>query len=234
MNLLAIDTSTDRSLIAVAGRTGFIAHATTDAGRQHGRELIPRLKTLLASAGIAVGEIESIAVGLGPGSYTGSRVGVTAAKTLAYATGARLIGINSLHAIAGNAPASATRVSVVADAQRGEIYVADFTRPAPGGPLTSAAETCIEPIAAWVGRMKPGTVVLGPALGVPRVRAALPAHLLSADEDLNGPRPEPFIELARESLGAGRSDDAWRLEPLYLRRSAAEDQWDARIAATSG
>ena len=82
MILLAMDTTTDRSVIAVTDRRGQILQAITDGGRRHGRDLIPQLKALLASAQLEPGEIQAIAVGLGPGSYTGSRVGVTAAKAL--------------------------------------------------------------------------------------------------------------------------------------------------------
>ncbi len=71
---------------------------------------------MLADAGLALRDIELIGVGLGPGSYTGLRVGVTAAKTLAYVTGALLVGFDSLEAVARNAPDQASRVSVVADA----------------------------------------------------------------------------------------------------------------------
>ena len=83
---------------------------------------------LLATGGLRAREIEVIGVGLGPGSYTGLRVGVTAAKTLAYVTGAALVGLDSLEAVAWNAPGTALRVSVVADAQRGDVYSAEFMR----------------------------------------------------------------------------------------------------------
>lgn len=234
MILLAIDTSTDRSVIALADRTGGVIQATHVAGRQHGRELVPHLKALLATAGIAPGDVEAIAVGLGPGSYTGSRVGVTAAKTLAYATGATLIGINSLHAIGRNAPAEAGRVAVVADAQRGEVYTVELTRPTSGRPLTPATETRIESLSTWIEGLAPGWMVLGPALELPRVRSVVPTGCLPPSGDLNHPRAEPLLELAREAMAAGRSDNPWLLEPLYLRRSAAEDQWDSRKSMSPG
>jgi tRNA threonylcarbamoyladenosine biosynthesis protein TsaB len=234
MNLLAIDTSTDRAALALATAAGELRVDTIDAGRRHGRDLIPRIKALLNAAALAPGQIEVIAVGLGPGSYTGLRVGVTAAKTLAYATGANLVGLNSLHAIGRNAPVEADRVSVIADAQRGELYIADLVRPSAGAPLIAASETRIEALAAWASGLPSGTLVLGPALASARVRAAIPADLLPPDDQANEPRGEALIGLAREALAAGRRDEPWLLEPLYLRRSAAEDQWDARSRTSTG
>lgn len=234
MIVLALDTSTDRAVLALADRGGAIRVAVIDSGRRHGRDLIPRLKELLDAAATAPGDVEVIAVGLGPGSYTGSRVGVTAAKTLAFAAGARLVGLNSLHAIGRDAPADAGRASVIADAQRGELYVADLVRPAPGAAMAPAAETRIEPLASWLGRLEPGTVVLGPALDSPRIRPAIPADRLPSDSGCHHPAGETLIAMAREAAAAGRRDEPWLLEPLYLRRSAAEDQWDSRIAASRG
>ena len=128
MNVLTLDTSTEHGAIGLAVRSGEVVVTSTEGGRRHGRDLIPAVAALLRTAGVALRDIELIAVGVGPGSYTGLRVGLTAAKTLAYATGAPLIGLDSLHAVACNAPADSPRVSVIADAQRGQLYIAEFTR----------------------------------------------------------------------------------------------------------
>ena len=222
MILLAMDTSTDHAVLALMDRAGQVRVETTEAGRRHGRDLIPRLKSLLASSAIEPGELQSIAVGLGPGSYTGSRVGVTAAKTLAYATGAALIGLNSLHVIGRNAPLGAPRVWAVADAQRGELYVAELIRQAPGASLTPASETRIENLPAWAARLESGDIVVGPAVDAPRVRSVIPSACLPPAGGENFPRGESLIELAREAIAAGRHENPWLLEPFYLRRSAAK------------
>ena len=231
---LAVDTSTEHAIIAVRNRAGELTVSCMDTGRRRGRDLIPRMKSVLASAGITPGELESIGVGLGPGSYTGTRVGVTAAKTLAYATGAALIGLDSLEAIGRNAPADATRVWVIADAQRGEVYVAELHRAAAGGPLAPATATRIESLTTWAGGLEAGSVVLGPALDLPRIRSSIPAAFLPSSGTVSYPRGEDLIEMTREAIASGRRDSPWLLEPRYLRRSAAEDQWDARRTASTG
>jgi tRNA threonylcarbamoyladenosine biosynthesis protein TsaB len=227
MNLLVFDTSTERAVIALSTASGGPFVTTTDSGRRHGRDLIPQVSSLLSRAGLRVGNLDLVAVGLGPGSYTGLRVGVTAAKTLAYATGAALAGLDSLQAIGRNAPAEALRVSVIADAQRGDLYVADLARPAPGAPLLALGESRIEPLANWGARMEQGVLVLGPGLDSPRIRGALPAGLNTMEGTANYPQGVCLIELAREAQASGRLEVPWLLEPRYLRRSAAEDQWDA-------
>lgn len=228
-NMLAIDTSTDRAVLALSTHFGKVQVASGESARRHGRDLLPLLQSLLADAGLRAGNLAAIAVGLGPGSYTGLRVGVTAAKVLAYATGARVIGLNSLQVIAANVPGSSGRVSVVADAQRGDLYVADLARATIGGRLEPLGATRIESIAVWAERLEAGTTVLGPALASGRVRASIPAGAILLTDADNYPRGENLIAAAREAPLESSRDDSWLLEPLYLRRSAAEDQWDARI-----
>ena len=122
------------------------------------------------------------------------------------------------------------RVHVVADAQRGDVYSADFTRGAPHEPLRRASASRIEPIAAWSARLEGPAVVVGPGLDSPAIRAAIPATLtLGPDPHSPGPsRALALLDLALQLWTAGHRDDLWTLEPSYLRRSAAEDQWDAR------
>jgi tRNA threonylcarbamoyladenosine biosynthesis protein TsaB len=223
MNLLALDTSTPLAAVALAGTDGVVHVAPSDPGPRHGRALIPAVRDLLARAGLALRDLDALAVGLGPGSYTGLRIGLTAAKTLAYALGKPLIGLDSLEAVARNAPAEALRIAVVADAQRGDLYAADFARSNPGDPPVRLAPTRIEPAALWIAHLAPGTCVLGP--GLARLPSPLPASIHAPGSELDRPHGTRLIELAHEAWLRGQRDDPWFLEPVYLRRSAAEDQW---------
>jgi tRNA threonylcarbamoyladenosine biosynthesis protein TsaB len=235
-NVLALDTATPRAAIAVATSGGAIHVARPDSQERHGRNLVPAIRDLLRQAGLDVGAIDLFAAGLGPGSYTGLRVGLTAAKLLAYAAGRPLVGFDSLEAIAWNAPVDALRITVIADAQRGDLYTADFARDAPGAALVRRRPTGIESCAGWAERLAlaPGTLVLGPALQRADVRSALPAQVQSPDplDDAHWPDARRLPELARILWQHDRRDDPWFLEPLYLRRSAAEDQWERKALAS--
>jgi tRNA threonylcarbamoyladenosine biosynthesis protein TsaB len=228
MNVLALDTSTVRAAIGLRLRSGMVVGKATDGVQKHGRDLIPCLAEVLAEGGLGAREIEAIGVGLGPGSYTGLRVGVMAAKTLAYVTNAPLVGLDSLEAVAWNAPAGARRVSVVADAQRGEVYSAEFSRKAPGEPLECDRESQIEPLAIWSGRLEPGTLVLGPGLESSAIRLRVPRELLPTDAAMNYPDGRKLLEIMDREWQAGRRENVWLVEPRYLRPSAAEEKWKSR------
>ena len=224
LNLLAFDTSTTRAVIGLGLQSGGVYSETTDDCRKHGRDLIPSIARVLALGSIGPRAIEAIGVGVGPGSYTGLRVGVTAAKTLAYATGAALVGVDSLEAIACNAPDSAVRVAVVADAQRNDVYSAEFARTGAGGVLICTRMTQIEPLEAWQARLTPGLLVLGPGLDSARIAARVPPELLPADSSMNYPAAIHLLALASREWAAGHRENPWLLEPRYLRMSSAEEK----------
>jgi tRNA threonylcarbamoyladenosine biosynthesis protein TsaB len=228
MNLLALDTSTDRPAVGILTAARRVHVSTLLAACRHGRDLVPCISDLLGAAGLVVGDLRVVAVGLGPGSYTGLRIGLTAARILAYTTGADLVGFDSLEGWARNAPAEASRIHVVADAQRGDVYAAEFARESLDEPLKLVSASRIEPLLAWSDRLRGPGVVLGPGLDSPRIRAAVPAAMAIAEPDLDRPRAVALLELARQLWTGGRRDDLWALEPNYLRRSAAEETWAAR------
>ncbi len=192
------------------------------------RDLIPCIRTVLGTAHLTMAEIELVGVGVGPGSYTGLRVGVMAAKTIAYATGALLVGLDTLEAIALNAAGEATRIAVIADAQRGDLYAAEWERDCPGGPLRLTKPCQVEPMSAWLRGLGPTAVILGPALESATIRASIPPHRLPADPGPNFPAGQHLIQLALEAHTKGTHDDLWNLEPRYLRKSSAEEKWEAR------
>jgi tRNA threonylcarbamoyladenosine biosynthesis protein TsaB len=226
LNLLALDTATSAAAVALMTAAGAAHGATPDPSERHGRNLLPAVRELLRNAGLTARDLGGIAVGLGPGSYTGLRIGVTAAKTLAYALGVPLVGLDSLEVLARNAPDTALLVAAVADAQRGDVYAAEFRRQAAGAPLTRVGRTRVEGRDTWLGGLAAGTLVVGP--GLDRLGAPLPGHVVRGTPEMSRPDPLRLLDLAREAWISGRRDDPWALEPLYLRRSAAEEQWDQR------
>lgn len=228
MNVLALDTSGDRAVMGLAMGSGLVWESVRERSRRHGRDLIPDVRDLLRQAGARPADLNLIGVGLGPGSYTGMRIGLTAARTLAYATGARVAGFDSFEPFALAAPAKALRIVVVGDAQRGDVYRADFRRLEPGGPLDRLGATRIESRADWLAGLEAGSWVAGPGLDSAPIREAIPEGVNVADQDANRPTGRILLDLTRRAFEADPDRDPWTLEPNYLRRSAAEDQWAAR------
>jgi tRNA threonylcarbamoyladenosine biosynthesis protein TsaB len=155
-------------------------------------------------------------VSRGPGSYTGLRVSVMSAKTLAYATGCSLVAVDTFECIVRQVPGEFPDVEVIADAQQQKVYVQRFgSRP---------ESLVILPLDAWLQRDRPaGTVVTGPGLEVFADR--LPASLPTLPRPLWLPQPEGLLQVGLERLRRGERDDPFAVEPLYLRASAAEEQW---------
>ena len=182
------------------------------------------MKILIQSAGLTPRDLDAIAVGLGPGSYTGLRVGITAAKTLAFALGKPLVTIDSFTAIARNAPPEVRLIHVVADAQRGDIFLTRFARGVSGESPARLGPIAVIEMTAWAESLPTGTRVLGTSLE--RLRVTWPADITLGTAEEGQPAADALIELGWEAFETGRWADPYSIEPAYIRRSAAEDQWD--------
>ena len=125
MLLLAIDTSTTAITVALHDGSAVLAEATTLDARGHAEHLAPGVTRVLGEAGVQPGDLTDIACGLGPGPFTGLRVGIVTARTLALVTGARLHGLCSLDALAAEAAVDG-EVLVATDARRKEVYWARY------------------------------------------------------------------------------------------------------------
>ena len=236
--LLALDTSTQRAALALivdaADGSTSVHCARPDPVIRHGRILIPAIRDLLAEAGLSVADLDGVAVGLGPGSYTGLRIGITAAKTLAYAIGKPLAGLDSHEIVARNAPHDQTFVAAIGDAQRGDFHAAEFARESAGAALRRISETRVISLVEWLERLPDHAFIIGPALEVPRLSASIPAHLRRPENpESNWPDPLAMSAIATEIWRSGERRDVFFVEPVYLRRSAAEDLWEQKGKAPS-
>ncbi len=223
--LLIIETSGKAGSVAVASGDRLLASRPLDETRRHGRDLAPLVGELLGERGWRPRDLSAVIVGRGPGSYTGLRVGLMSAKALAFATGCKLLAVETFAVVALQAGHNVLAVDVLADAQQDRVYVQRFARSDPESLFTPRTELSIQPFATWLQARSGEAWLTGPGLRVPGRR--LPEGLLVTPPERWDPAPQSLLSLGWARLRAGEADDLWTVEPLYLRPSAAETQWAA-------
>lgn len=215
---IALDTSTRTPSIAVRSR-GLLVERSLQPERSHASDLLPALEQALSELEARPAEIELVAVGLGPGSFTGLRVGIATARGLARSTGAGLIGLPSGEIIAQRRLEAGQEALHIQDARGGTFYVSHFARDAAG----------------QVRSVAPARLALPDELG--EILSALPAAQLWADQgalqlleqrawreaSLCDPRPQAscLLEIAEKRAQTADWTPSTELEPLYLRPFAA-------------
>ncbi len=225
MRLLALETSGRLGGIALADGPQLIEEARLSEGLRHGRDLILVAKEACERAGWPPRQIDVVAVSIGPGSFTGLRIAATAAKTIAWDTGARVVTVPTLRAMAENAPAEAERIACVLDAKRGGLYAGIFERPAGGQELVETFGPALVTPEELAARLEPPALVLG--RGLRKAREAL-ADFEQAPEEWWDPRPGVVARLGWERAEAGAFAAPLRLEPIYIRRPEAEEIWERK------
>lgn len=225
MRILSIETSGRHGSIAVMEGTDdsvkLLREALLTGPQRTAQTLAPRLRDLLAAAGWKANQVELVAVVAGPGSFTGLRIGVTTAKTLAYAVGAEVVGVDTLTVLAAQAPTDGRPLWTVVDAQRQELFAAKFTH-VPGPVPETARETHIVSVADWLAGLAAGDLVTGPALQTLHDR--LPDGVQALAEECWQPTAGGAGRLAWSLYQQGHRDDLWELGPQYHRLSAAEEK----------
>jgi tRNA threonylcarbamoyladenosine biosynthesis protein TsaB len=210
---LLIDTATRQSSVGLADGTRLVSASTRQSEHRHGSLLLEQLEDVLAAAGVSRKEIAAIGVGIGPGSFTGLRVGLAAAKTIAYALGCSIVGISSAATLARAAAAGAALrgpTAVLLPAGAHDRYLAmagadPVLLPARTDPLREIGAATLVAVDLPAAEVGPDAADLG--------RAALQG-LLAA-----------MAQLLDERLAVGGTDDVMRLVPAYvaLPRGVAAD-----------
>ncbi|TWO69681.1 tRNA (adenosine(37)-N6)-threonylcarbamoyltransferase complex dimerization subunit type 1 TsaB [Caenimonas sedimenti] len=216
MNLLAFDTSTERMSVAVrAGLAGPVLGFEGGGGAQTSASLIPAIQDLLAQAGLALGQLDAIVFGRGPGSFTGLRTACSVAQGLGFGSGVPVLAVDTLLAVAEEARAAsgATQVVAVLDARMDEVYWARYAWSAgawaaSGGPLLGAPEDVQVPS---------GATLAGNALALHAARLTAEGGRVEA-----WPTAAALLRLAPALLTAGLAAPAAQALPLYVRDKVAQ------------
>lgn len=230
--IVAVESATDAAGVALAAEGRVLAEVTVPGGRRHAETVAPAIEFVCATAGVDVRDVVAVAVDVGPGLFTGLRVGVATARGLAFALGIPVVVAGSLeilaHAAAEVVP-SALVVSVV-DARRGEVFAARF-RVGSGGVQRLSDDRLVAPevLADEVAGLAEPALVVGDGarryhhLFGPAVAGALLEH-------------PPVAVLARLGLGrlqAGEILRAADVVPRYLRAADARIHWEQRVPPAS-
>ncbi len=220
-----MDTSTELGSVAVVVESELRSEIAARVRARHGETLLPLIEEALSHAGLARADIDLLATGIGPGSFTGTRIGVATAKGLAIALDRPLMGVVSLTAIARAAPGRL--VVPIVDAHKGEVYLSVHERP-PAGNSAGTVERLgpiHAPPAEAAARVRELTdqplVLVGSGLRrYPELIEALaPAEILPPLFD--APRAAVIAMEAEACFQARGADDRAALEPLYVRPSDA-------------
>lgn len=232
MLLLALETATPVCAVALLRDDHVEIDLLLDRPRAHAENLVPMVRDALRYAGAELADLDAIAVSMGPGSYTGLRIGVSTAKGLALAGGTRLVGVPTLEALAAGAGAHAPDELLLATlpSRRHEVFAAAYrARAGRVLPAVEAAALSVDDVVAWLKdahfeRLR----LLGP--GAERVAPVLEKHELPfvhVAPDVVAPSASRVARLGARRLHEGHVADLRSFEPFYLKEFVAGPQRSA-------
>ncbi len=225
---LALETSGVHGGLALGRAARIIGTCRFHGPRKHATHFLPAIQALCRTHSVDPADVGLVLVSIGPGSFTGLRIGVTAARMLALANEATVVGVPTLEVIAQRAAEALNppeRVVVILDAKRQRVYAATFQRSDTRYlPESSPAE--VEP-AAFLATLDPCCAVTGDGVSCHQ-QAVATSGLLVLPQSLFAPRAETVYSLGLARVQQGEVRDRRMLVPLYVRPPEAEERWQQR------
>lgn len=220
---LALETSGRLGSVALFRNDSLIEERTYPHGLQHAAAVVPMIDALCRDHSVTPKQLEQIHVSVGPGSFTGLRVGITLAKTLAFSTGAKIVAVPSAEVIVHNLPPDARHGIVVLDAKRGQIFTARYTRDE-HGKWKAVEPAHLDTLGKMIERSPKPVHLIGE--GIPFHRKSIEAShdVIVSDESLWTPRAAVVGQLGAAIAAGGAFVDPFHLLPTYVRLAEAEEK----------
>ena len=222
MKILGVDTSTPIGSVALIDGEDLVAEHTLNIVRAHSSRLMPAIDNVLKWGDITVADLDACAVGIGPGSFTGIRIGVATVKSICYALDTPVVGVSTLEAIAYNLRWTEGVICPLLDARRSEIYGTFFRG---GAEWCRLSEDLCLSIDAFLDRVSletdSGDTISFVGDGLLDYGAAVQARLGTraqrVDPIFNVPRGTTIASLGAQRLQHNDTDNYWTLIPNYVR-----------------
>ena len=228
MLILGIESATARVGCAIGGHEGVLASAHSARPRRHAESLAPQIEFIAGQAGVRLSEIGVVAVDVGPGLYTGLRVGITTAMALAQTLRIPMIGVSSLDLVAFSVAHTERMIVAAIDARRGELFHATY-RAVPGGVQRMTEPGVSTPADLRADMMANSEEVLLVGDGAQHHHEEFDgvSGVEIADASLAFPSAESLVMLARAKVVREEFVRPDQIEPMYMRRPDAVAKWEA-------
>jgi tRNA threonylcarbamoyladenosine biosynthesis protein TsaB len=218
MIVLGIDTSAYANAVGLAEKDRVLADAVFPATTDSLEQIVDNIDAVLKGAGLTLAQVDGIGVGLGPGSWTGIRVGVTVGKMLAFAAGKPVAGVSTLEALAFGVEDGEHVCAVISTGTPNNIYAACYRRA--GSNITRTGEYYTGPVTGLTGLLQGNGVLVGAGAAKYIAEAGLSGKDIRVVEA--APSGAAVARLAARRLEKGDRDDVLALAPLYLKESTAK------------
>jgi tRNA threonylcarbamoyladenosine biosynthesis protein TsaB len=235
MRILAVDTATPWETIAILEGDSIRAECLVKAETTHSTRLLTTVAHMLRDCALSPEDVDAYAVGLGPGSFTGLRIGVASIKGMAMARRMPAVGVPSLDAMARALPFTSIPICPLIDARRGEVFTAVYRSDSNGELIRTTPFLVMAPSGLRSLLGDETVVFMGDGLlahgeGIQRAFGKL---ALFAPPETWHPRASVIGRMALDVLKSGKADAAAPLVPIYVRQSDAEIHWEQRRGASS-
>jgi len=216
MKLVALDTSTEYFCLGISDGEKVLLKERILLERKHSTHLLPILRDGLKRHRLSIQEIDGFIVGLGPGSFTGLRVGISMAKAMAFSLKKPVVGVPTLDCLAEAVPQNGIQIAPLIDAKREQVYAALYERK--NGLLHKKIKERVTPPASFLKDLRTETLFLGGGTTLYREKIVevLGERALFTDPTYDIPDPATLLSLGRIRFAKKRFEDLGTLVPLYL------------------
>lgn len=223
MNILAMDTSTLTATVAVLTDEKLLGEFSVSNKLTHSQTIMPMTDTLLKTASLSLKDIDVFAVSIGPGSFTGLRIGMATVKTFAQALDRPIVGVSSLDAVAYSFTSTDKIICPIFDARRSEVYNALYKD---GILITEPRALHIDEL---LNELKDEKVIFaGDGVLIHKDKIIENPNWIIAPSNLILPKASSVAFAAQKRAKNGDFDDLYKLNPVYLRKSQAEREREER------
>ncbi len=232
MLILGIETAVEHVSVALADHRGILATSLLASDRRHAESLTPMIQFVCAQAGINTTELDAIAVDAGPGLFTGMRVGIATAQSMAWALDIPVIPVCSLDILAQRVTRCDDMIAAALDARRGEVYWALFRPASETSPivqrLTEPVVTVPEELAALLNERAQEVVCVGSGIERYKSRIEFVSTAQYAGPAYSQPNAEELLTIAAQRAIREEWVSACDVKAMYLRVPDAEINWATR------